>query len=147
MSSDPAGVHPGGEAVISLHHAQVVPAVPFIKECMVGDEIKGIDPKGGHLGADHQQQTACQALPAERLLHIQGADIGGQIFAVVEVVFDDAYPAGDLAVFPRQIPLRDGVPALQAGVDALPVIFCGYAPFLMEPLGGLRGQLRVQTQG
>lgn len=65
----------------------------------------------------------------------------------MEVVFDDAYPAGDLAVFPRQIPLRDGVSALQAGVDALPVIFCGYTPFLMEPLGGLRGQLRVQTQG
>ena len=90
-------------------------------------------------------QSARQAAAAPLRLHEQRAEVGGQVAAVVEVVFDDAAAAGDAGAVQRQIPARKCA-ATGALLHAREVFLRRYAPLGRKPLRRARRQLRPPGQ-
>mgnify|MGYP003297959558 CR=1 FL=1 len=82
---------------IALDHTQKFPAVALIEAGVVGHQIGRGNARLPQILHCHIQQFSGNALTAVAFLRIHGADIGGQIGPVVEVVFNHAQAANDFA--------------------------------------------------
>ena len=73
-------VQPGGRrAVSALGHSDELPAVALIEADVVGYEVQRVHAQRGHVAADMLQQRARKAETAPPWLHIQRADVGGEV--------------------------------------------------------------------
>lgn len=81
---------------VTLDHAQEFPAVSFVESGVISNQIGGGDALCFQIFHSHVQQLACNALLTVGFLGVNGADIGGQILPVVEIIFDDTQTADDL---------------------------------------------------
>ena len=93
---------------IALDHAKELPSVPFIKTDMVSHQIGRRNPVGSQILYSHVQQFSGDALASVTLLSVNGADIGGQIGSVVEVIFNHTQTADDLTTVQTQEPTQLG---------------------------------------
>lgn len=123
---------PVGEAV-------EFPSVPLVEGGVVGEEVEGGNALSLHVGADVIQQLPCQAPSAAVGFDIQGADIGSEVGAVVEVVGDDPRAADDAVTLQNGVPRGDGGLSRKGVGHALLVGGVGDAPLIVEP-GGQRGE-------
>ena len=82
---------------VALHHAKELPSVPFIETGVVGNEINRRNAFGTQILHSHMQQVSGNAPAAERFFGIYCANIGSQIFSVMEIVFDDTRSANQLS--------------------------------------------------
>lgn len=110
---------------------------------MHGEKIEGVDAEALHIPADRVQQLSGNAPAAVRFLHMDGADIGGQVGAVMEIILDDAQPADDLSLLQRQIPLGDSPLPSQAVGNAVCISLLRNAPLGMKSGGRLGGQFSM----
>ena len=83
---------------VALYHAEEFPSVPLIEVRMIGHKIGGGNALCPQVFHCHIQQMPGDALTAVALFGLYGADIGGQIGPVMEVVLDHSQAANDLAV-------------------------------------------------
>ena len=77
---------------------------------------------------------------------VHGADIGGQIGSVVEVVFDDTQTSDDLGTIQAKEPAQFRF-STQISLHALQVGFGGNAPLAVKPVCGRVHQFGFFSQG
>ena len=109
---------------------------------MIGDQINGIDTFFAKVCYCHTQQLSGNAAAAVAFLRIHGADIGGQIRPVVEVIFDYAQPADDFAAVQAEKPAQFGF-LRQVSIHAFQIGICGHTPFAVESVSGCGYQTGV----
>ena len=66
---------------------------------MIGHQIKAGKAETGGFFSDQVQEIFGNAAVPPGLLHKEGAEIGGQIRPVMEIVGDEAGPGNDLMMF------------------------------------------------
>ena len=129
-------VHTGHVGLaVTLNHAQEFPAVALIETGVVCDEVGRRNALGAQIFHRHVQQLACDAAAAVALFGVHGADVGGQIGSVMEVVLDDTQTADEAISVHAQEPTQLGF-LLQIGFHAFKIGFCGDTPLAVEPLCG-----------
>ena len=125
---------------VALNHAEAFPTVPLVEAGVVSDEVNGGDAFASQVGYDHVEKLAGDSLAAVGFLGVDRANIGGEILAVVEVVFDDAHAGDDHFAIKSKVPAELSVTA-EVGVHALKIGLFWDAPLIVKPLGG--GVLKV----
>ena len=125
----------------------MTPAVAFVEGCVFGDEVEFGDSGAAHGLAREVEQFARDSAAAVRLFDEERAEVGGEVFAVVEVVFDYSRARCDFSARVRDgEPLRDWRAAF-GGFPHARLVLCGWdSPFGGEPRGGFRDELRRFAQ-
>ena len=126
-----------------LHPPNEFPAIALIKRVVLGDKIKRRKAHPLHIAAHALQQQPGQATAPPLPLYIKGADIRGEVCALMKVVVYHANAANDVASGQHHIPLRHANRPAKALVDAVKVFVLGYVPVPMKPCGGGLAQLRL----
>ena len=112
------------------------------------DGLARLLPPAQLLGATRAGVLLADALAAQRFRHIDGADIRGQIGALVKIVVDQAEPGDDHPVrIQDHVPLRDAGRVLLASQNTRLVQRQGNAPDRMEPGRRLLSQVQGSVQG
>ena len=132
-------IHTAGRVLsVPVGEAVEFPSVPLVEGGVVGEEVEGGNALFLHVGADVIQQLPCQAPSAAVGFDIQGADIGSEVGAVVEVVGNDPRAADDAVTLQNGVPRGDGGLSRKGVGHTLLVGVVGDAPLIVEP-GGQRG--------
>ena len=63
-------IHPHLFPIVALHHAQVFPAITFVKRGMLRDEVEGADTFYSHILADMFQQMSGNAVATSFRFHL-----------------------------------------------------------------------------
>lgn len=117
--------------------AQVLPAALLVEARQISDQVQALVAHGGCCGPGVVEQVPREASVAILILHVQGAEVGGEVGPVVEVVLDDAAPCNDgtcdLVVRAYDVPLGDGAIGVGAFLHALSVCLFRNAPLRREP--------------
>ena len=117
---------------IALNMAQKFPAVAFVKSGVVGQEVNGGDSLGFQVFHGHGQQVACNALATVGFICVNGADVGGEVFSIMKIVFNDTETADDPVAVGAEIPTVFGF-AAQVCLHAGQIGIGRDAPFFMKP--------------
>lgn len=137
-------VKAGGSALpLPQGGAEVLPAVALVETVVIRQEVEGVDAPGVEVPTDEGQELPGDALAAVLRLHENGADIGTEVRALMEVVLDDAAASYDGLPLPGEIPLRYGGGGLQGRLHALLIGGERDAPFPVKPSGSPGQKLRV----
>ena len=92
---------------IALHHAVKLPAVTLIKRGVVSNKVKGADSACVHICAHKVQQRPGNALAADVRLRVNGTNVWGKVFPVMEVVFNHTHTAKNALRRHGEVPLRN----------------------------------------
>ena len=92
---------------IALHHAVKLPAVTLIKRGVVSNKVKGADSACVHICAHKVQQRPGNALAADIRLRVNGTNVWGKVFPVMEVVFNHTHTAKNALRRHGEVPLRN----------------------------------------
>ena len=117
---------------ITLHHTQEFPSVSFIKTSMVSDQIDRRNTCGAQIFYCHVQQISCNALAAIIFLRKNGANIRGQVFSVMEIIFNNSQSSHNLIAIQTQIPSVFCFLA-EICVHALQICFRWNSPLVVKP--------------
>lgn len=105
--------------------AQVLPAALLVEARQISDQVQALVAHGGCCGPGVVEQVPREASVAILILHVQGAEVGGEVGPVVEVVLDDAAARNDgtrdLVVRAHDVPLGHGAASSGAFPHALQV--------------------------
>ena len=125
----------------------MTPAVTFVEGCVFGDEVEFGDSGAAHGLAREVEQRARDSAAAVLFLDEERAEVGREVFAVVEVVFDYSRACRDFSARVRDgEPLRDGRAAFGGFPHARLVFLARDSPFVGEPCGGFGEELRRIAQ-
>lgn len=89
---------------VTLYHTEKFPTVALIKSGMVGEQINRGDPVATQIFHGHIEQLPGDALAAVIRFRIHSANVGGEIFAVVKIIFNHTQATDDLATVKTEIP-------------------------------------------
>ena len=128
------------QAVGTIHHAEKLPTVPFVKANMVGNKVHGANTLFSQIFYYHIQQFAGNSVATVCVFGINCANVGCKIFAVVEVIFDHAQAPDNVTIAQTKIPSKFRF-ATKIRLHALDIRACWHAPLGTEPIGRLFHQL------
>ena len=111
-----------------MHLAKIFPAVAFVKRGVVGDKPDGRYAFTFQIFNGVVEQPARYAPAPMFFFRVNGADIRGEVFSVMKIVFDNAETADDVIAVHAEIPtvLRFFCKII---VHTGKVSLCGNAPF------------------